>query len=1532
MTDTIILLIKMLFMLLPFLLFTWLNGKANLKKEERSRQLLMPVVALIFGIIALLLLSKINGWVVSLLHAIPAWLDSIGEWIGSLLGGVLGSAEQIFNILAELLRNVIARLNLTYWLCFLSNGAIMLGFITVKKILLVFFKRIFKPGNSMYEWAASLFYSHDEEAKAWYVSPHFGQGRTLIGAFYYGSVALSVIAMIASWFLFRNELLAVPFYPVFGILVLGETYFFLDGLTRQEMMEESTEAEDEESKTITNYALLRKALRKLMGDKLSAEGTQGTRDVEDAPGINQLLQSMEESINPQVEAYGRYMRTRVDAGFTMDPNYLSSGLDLMQGKSILFNNPFYYDLIPYAFYSMNRTLLRHKKVLIVLGRHGIEGDISTWCNEGLKAITNVPDLWNIGVLSQDAGDLDVGIITRSSVHDLPLHETKREFFAQVEFVVLIEPSLLITTAQIGLNSIVRYCQQNEKPVTFCSTDKNCDGLVDALSHILMTSISEVSATSRHQGACSYMCWETDQEHLQHRMLPNLSRYLGVGTELSLAALKNQISSTSWYGGEVFPVVDMHWIAKQYYYDLMHYAQLPQTQQTMDERFHVSHNLWDARQKEHQYLTVEDECCNMFEIKRIFSTRATNQSFINVILQEYLLKDYMAENESIFNADPKAIPYIVADYARTVRNVVLRLCLRMSAGQVAEDELRQELMLIGVETDNLAESFWHQICAITQPIGAIQRDTNGEEVLSRIIHGKTYTFGPDTICQKRKFSMKLGKMQTLFFIADVHFQQALLGDLQNAGYIAEEESGEQRYIGNELRGQIFQKFLPGQFFTFNGKYYEMLNLAADGRILVRRAADHINGRYSYRQERRYTISNAVDAEGMGDRRDVSGLRITRQFADFCVETSAYWQMSRYNDFASAKKTVISGIPKRTYYNKQILRIDLPESASLEVRHTMTLLFNEVFRTLFADNQAYITAVMAGEMKEPITYHLAGDNGFEPNPTSIYILEDSQLDLGLLIAVERNLWRIFSIICDYLDWHETFLEASLNPPPEPAVPDYTLPEDPNAEPEPTTKMGRLRAKIGKIFAKPRSFFKKIKQAISNFFGKIFKRKKKADAEDEPAAPEAEPIVQAPPESIDRVQNAEQPAVPDDVTEQGSPENLDAERPEEMAESATAEPDDGFVNDEESDSENEAPVEETVDSEEAETEPVVQETVDDENETGTEDDGALCLFSMSSLHTQCYADADPAKAEEDDASAEEEAEGSSFEPEHVLNPMKTMVRRPYHERHYLLFGGTEVPEQLDLAGTLALLREMGCGDGALKQARDSRNIAEQIEKNFVPNRPGSRYCDFCGVELIGTEYELLSDGRERCVNCSRTAVKTAAEFEAIYHTVKRNMEAFFGAKITVPVRVQMVNAKKLHKKLGKSFVPTGKFDGRVLGVAIKERNKYSILVENGSPRLASTMTIAHELTHIWQYQNWDAKGIVKKYGADQRLEIYEGMAKWAEIQYTYLIGETAEAKREEICARIREDEYGRGFRKYVTKYPLSLGTHLESGTPFDVKDSPL
>lgn len=276
------------------------------------------------------------------------------------------------------------------------------------------------------------------------------------------------------------------------------------------------------------------------------------------------------------------------------------------------------------------------------------------------------------------------------------------------------------------------------------------------------------------------------------------------------------------------------------------------------------------------------------------------------------------------------------------------------------------------------------------------------------------------------------------------------------------------------------------------------------------------------------------------------------------------------------------------------------------------------------------------------------------------------------------------------------------------------------------------------------------------------------------------------------------------------------------------------------------------------------------------------------------------------------------------------PYHERYYLKYREGKRNTPLDLEGTRAFLRELGFDGGELRQAREGKNRAETYRN--ADNKGNQMHCSYCGTEIAGVEFFRLPDGRLRCTTCSSTMVKDKAEMEELCQRVISNMENFFGATISVPVSVEVLNGRKLKKKLG---IPLDTADAQsvlILGVAINNKNKYSIILENGAPRISLIATFAHELTHIWQYINWDNKKNFEKCPKDKRLLIYEGMAKWAEIQYLYLIGETNVARREEFITRNRNDEYGIGFCIYEAQYPLTREAMSCDHTPFTPNQYPV
>jgi hypothetical protein len=232
----------------------------------------------------------------------------------------------------------------------------------------------------------------------------------------------------------------------------------------------------------------------------------------------------------------------------------------------------------------------------------------------------------------------------------------------------------------------------------------------------------------------------------------------------------------------------------------------------------------------------------------------------------------------------------------------------------------------------------------------------------------------------------------------------------------------------------------------------------------------------------------DSVSMGALKSVNNIDIHYQYADFSVETPGYWKLRSYNDFDGGDLIKINGVPQRNYYHKQILKFDFSkygDSFTDSVRITLTNLLNEAFVTLFAENQAYISAVTPGQYDAPLTYSLAMDEGVVNNEKCIYIIEDSQLDIGLLIAVERNVNRIFQIISDYLAWNNERIEESIR-------------KQNAAESETETSSFDAYADNGKkkkgIFGRIGGWFKRVFGKIGGWIKGLFKRKKKSDVSDE------------------------------------------------------------------------------------------------------------------------------------------------------------------------------------------------------------------------------------------------------------------------------------------------------------------------------------------------------------------------------------------------------------------------------------------------------
>ncbi|MCI6244327.1 MAG: hypothetical protein MR619_00270 [Eubacterium sp.] len=973
--------LKILMVTAPFVLLCVIYKSVNLKKENRGYQFASVIFGIVYSIAGVASSDRISD---KILSQLKVWAQQLTVY-----------AQQNPDK-ADICNRIVAFINKVdweYYMIFIINFLVFAVFLIVKAILLPIFKSIWK-NEPLFSATSGICYEWSEERRVYVLKEKFCAVRTIMNVYYALAVAIAIALLDACKLNPNHAAFQATLYPFALVIIVGEIVFFLGGKLGFEFVDDLG-GEGGESYKIVNYYRLRKYLTTVFGDRIIDQDTKLPKFVH-LHNNSEIVKKYENIDSQEAMIANLYFKKLNEQGVQLDEGYVEATYRLLNGESVLFANPFYKDFSDYIFLPLNRAETKGNKILFILGRNGIEEDVIQWINDSFEKVINVPQMWNVGKLNpNEEFDGDVGIVTPADIFNNDIVALNTKFLSKVSQVVLIEPSQFVSTSQLSISVYITKVRSN---ATFYVIDKNSDGLVDSISHITRTSIKEVSATNKEHNRYSYMLWKADGKQLNHRLFPNTARYLGVGTELMIAAIRNQVNYTEWYSYSKFPVIDMKWISEQYYSALCSYASLNPKQEELEKRMKFNNNMWGAEKREYEYLVAEDEFCNVFETARQFSTRGKSEVFVNVIAQNYLLRDYMEYNPALFENDPKAIPSFCPDYARTERNIVIEILLRLSAGPVEGKELVKTLQYIsGVQLPekptkydlkntvfNLVHKYFENECA-------------------------KYVVTDTTLLDERN---------DVYYISNKDFVEEAVKSLRCAYYVLEDEESEKHYLDAKLFGHIYQAHLPGQHIVIGGKYYEVAFVDGSRGVIVKRAADHIHSREYYRQLRYYSISRFETEDAIGGRKTLGSIIVERGFMSFSVSTKGYLLMQDYGDVKNAFKKEISNIPNREYSTKYALKITLP-NASDKTRITVALMFNEIFKTLYPDNCDYICAVTRIPEDIDVPQGIMFESDINQEDDGIYIIEDSVLDLGLITSVERNLKRFFQIITDFLKWHELAL---------------------------------------------------------------------------------------------------------------------------------------------------------------------------------------------------------------------------------------------------------------------------------------------------------------------------------------------------------------------------------------------------------------------------------------------------------------------------------------------------------------------------------
>ena len=1403
---------NLLIPVITVVVLTLIENCVNAGKGRRARQALIPVIAIVFAIVAM-----VFGYI---------YFDEIEEIVKQLY-------EQQKR--AELLGIEI----------FAVNAVIFAAFVLLKIIITPIITSIWSD-NDLIEMTSVNFYAYDEQYDEWFLMHKWVGFKRFLEAVVIGAVIAVGGYLGLTWYLGRESFVWTLAFPVCALIVINEIYNFLNGQTKEEW-EHSILGDNADARRVSNYYKVREVLEKILPEPLLSAHTGMEYGGKQTPAdLVEDLSKSEDKIDRVTAEY-----------FTIDDRYMEADIDcvqatlqLMKRNNVVFLNPFYRDMSLYITLPLTNALLSGRKVVVITGRKSNSEDVRGWLEETLSEYSRMRSLWRVGLLSNNEPECEVGVISFPQLYDNAVINANREFFRETDFVLMIEPSLIVNTGQVALSIIAQEMQHSGVKPVYCICDRNAQGIVDTMSHLLRSEFTNVVAPPVPRCLYTGMSWDADGDFMRQSLFDKQTKYLGNGVELAAIAVKNQIPQVSWYCETKAPLRDIKWLAGQHHPTICRYMNQPSQQKSLYEKINFVPSLWSTPKSKEQFIIAEDEFCNMFNTLRAFLSRGESQSFVNVFSENYLLRDYMRCNKQMFMADPNAIPSIVPDYAKTERNTLIKLILLMALRPVTDAEIIEEFHLVGIETDDPFET------------------------LTKML--KKYTFADNSVFTVQSIRSEVDALTTMstcqYTISKEAFEDNFADSLKNAYFILEDEKHGEGYIDSKLFSHVTQTILPGQFVTYDGKYYLVKHVSPQSGVVLRRASDLYDGRKYYRQVRSYHIDEDYKGEILSVR-NVMDVEIAFVQHDFDVTTTGYLEMQDNHDLRSARLIDFTQDPlaenyTRKYHNKTVLRIKLPDTND-NIRFTICLLMSEMFRSIFPDGHQYL-AVMTKRpddiegMLNYMVYPVSG--GIEDD--YIYIVEDSDIDLGLMEAVERNLMKIMETVADFLDWHFEKMRETAAKDPVPLSINYTREKEEE---------------------KKRSLFGRLAQRIRKIIGIKDEEEEKPEA---PAKPEEAPVKEAPSEEKPKEENPEY-----------------------------------TLTEEEAESEEKAPViEKTEDEGEGDT---VLETEGEKEADKEKPEEAEPVYEEETALTEDEDDPEIVHVDGTDIFDTEglPEDNDLLEEQFKLIGITPIEKSRYQKECYLKFGFEEIDGRLRVEDVRQYLRVRGWSDNSLTKAR-KRDV---LAKNNLDIK-AVNHCDFCSLPLSGVSYEVLNDGRVRCNDCSATAISTVEEFRKLFYQALEMMEAFYGIRYRVPIRVAMADARTVAKGAGAVFKPTTGVAGRVLGFAQMKRGKYSLLIENGSPRLAATDTMVHEMTHIWQYLNWDNNTVLRTYGmgcpectAIARGIVYEGMAMWSAIQYLYQIGETYYASQQEAIALRRNDIYGVGFKLYCEQYPLVRDSAIIQYSPF-------
>ncbi len=994
-----------------FMVIVGMLWMTNYKKSERHKQLWLPLIAVVFSLAVLHLDFIFSNELVEYLFETYPFLESYTVLFYNLflllvffvIKYVWKLVDKITSFFHRLLSGGKAKVQKNSWFVKLIHSLPE----SIRTKLIV------KKGE---DHTVALAYQqgiHDITLKPeWFFPRKMFLLLSIIPAIMVSLYILSV-SFDLTWLI-----LFLPTYPALSLLLLLECAWFLGG-DRPQFRKGSMTGRDAISTTKAQYKELYEMYQETWPERIAAHGQlQSLSSLEShVPTIHG-----EEEEDAQFKAICKQLRIK---GVTLRSSHTDVLQQILNDQDVLIEDPVYDEWGHYLFPAIDNLLVKNKKILVIVKDYQAAKIGVDWIHKGLQKETGLEFLWNITTLEEAIEnniDTDVLVVTPENLSQKSFYDFIQHLngTAQFEAVVMIEAERVLSEHSTLLHTFVlRLQDQQQQKAQFIIMSQWYEGLEVAFKKITKANTENTVVTLPRSKDFYYIIWKKEgNERFHSKIFPKLThRIIEPEVVLSVIPLKNDIANIHFLYQDKNPVyesVDELIGNKEH---LLEFGVPSILLDSMKQKYHFHKHYWEVPMSKHALLIVRDSNYNLVDTLTQWWSNGTQDLFVQVVSPPYLLRDYLASTISYYLGNNRKISPMAPRLTQSRWGVAYFLLERMSQGYISEEEINGILTRAGVHETTVINGLnvFFQQCFSSQEDYRHAIEVRKE----RLFLSKKNQF-KDKVTYKISSRLKEVLLEGWSQFFDIKNQTGTV-------------------VSQLLEGHLYQNYLVGQLHAFDGQLYRIRNVDKTVKT-IDVVFENLTEKRLYRQNRKYHLHGSWPEVHAKDKYFTQyQMQSAIVEVPYVVSTSGYYTFNEGIAFNEGLSTYTKLPPHerkevlRTYSNGKVMKLTFRHKnretieEQQSISFTLAFLLNEAFYTLFPHSYMYlaVTTQLDGDFFDGNDEQAQHMRRIFPNlvtsfeapskrEVSIYIFEDSPLQLGLLESIQENWSHVLEIVDDYIAW--------------------------------------------------------------------------------------------------------------------------------------------------------------------------------------------------------------------------------------------------------------------------------------------------------------------------------------------------------------------------------------------------------------------------------------------------------------------------------------------------------------------------------------